>query len=554
MQHLLWPNGSPSSASPATWAADLDLAVLVRGLEWDSRQTRLIQDLLTALTTDLATIHHRQAMLADVRANPTFRAALEAQLPPLGLLASAGQELLWAEESPLLAAARRLGELELYVGTISSLRQALRVAQVRATGWRTLQQELDDLAADPIFMRLAADLPGLKRPLEQLSSVTIGINLDSDLRPTSATLLSINDFSFSGRHDLLSRLLGKGQGDGLTPLRPANAHSSDSSLTIQLLRDLESLVGDVGRTLASGLARFSRLQGSVLAPLRESFAFFLGAARLTERLDRAGLPLATAEWLPDEARTTEIEGLYDVTLALQLLDQGVSTTSLVLNDTAFSVDGRVALLTGPNRGGKTTFTRALGLLHVMAQAGLPVPARRARLSPVDAIFTQFASGESHTMGFGRFDEEARRLALLFEQATPSSLILLNEPLSGTNQDEALLLARGVVHALQHLGARALLVTHLHALAREATTFTNACPTAPVISLVASPTTHTDEQSADGVARTFTIRPGPPTGESRALEIARLHGLSPDQLVARLQERGLLSPVPQNPSQNTHNPV
>ncbi len=538
MNDLLWPNGAPPSNPASAWATDLELTILSRALALDSRHAPRVHDLLVALAPDVPTIHYRQAILADLRASPTLQASLEAQLPALASLGAAGRNTLWSAETPLLEVARRLSELDLYVSTVTALREALSGERLHAEGWLTLRDELDRIASDPLFARLAAELPALKRPLEQLSSVTIGINLDASLRPTGATLVSINDFRFAGQRDLLSRLFGgRAEGSpGLTPLRPANPETQDP-FSLQLLRDLERLVGDVAQSLANGVAQFSRISGGTLGSLRDGFAFYLGAARLVERLRAAGLPLATPTLRPAEERHTELEALYDVTLALQLLNQG-RKANLVLNDAHLNGQGRVAILTGPNRGGKTTFTRAVGLAHVMAQAGLPVPARRAVVSPVDAIFTEFAAGEPQTVGMGRFDQEAQQLAAIFDRATPHSLILLNEPLSGTNPDEAFHVARGVVVGFQHLGARTILATHLHALAREAPAITAEMPAAPVVSLVASPSQSSEQ--GDGVQRSFRILPGPPTGESRALEIARQHGLSLEQVTARLRERGLLS--------------
>ncbi|HBY95050.1 MAG TPA: hypothetical protein DEP84_14005 [Chloroflexi bacterium] len=426
--------------------------------------------------------------------------------------------------------------MDLYVTTVVALHKALAAVPLRSSGLRTLCAELDAIASDATFVRLAAELPALRRPLEQLASVTVGINLDSELRPTDATLVAINDFRFSGPQGLLGRLLGESSTAGLTPLRSIDPHAPDP-FAAQLFRDLGRLVSDVVETLSAGVARYSRINASSLGHLHGELAFYLGAVHLVWRLEAAGLPLTIPALLPAEQRQTVLEGLYDVSLVLRLLDRD-STAAMVLNDVRLDEAGRLAILTGPNRGGKTTFTRAVGLAHVMAQSGLPVPAERANLSPADAIFTHFVTRESPTVGLGHFDDEARRLASVFTRGTPASLILLNEPLSGTSPEEALELARGVVRGLQHLGARTILVTHLHALAREAPTFSAATPGAPIVSLVASPP---DTATANGeVRRSFQVVPGPPVGESRALEIARQHGLSPDQVLERLRERGLLS--------------
>ncbi|MDQ4075527.1 MAG: hypothetical protein M3220_04685 [Chloroflexota bacterium] len=537
MKNLLWPNGSPSSASDSNWADDLEIDVLVRALDFDGRHARLVRRLLLAPLTDPSTIRYRQAILADLLAAPALQKTLEKLLPALASLGSAGRDALWSSESPLLTVARRLGELDLYVSTVTRLRDVLLSETLHAEGWLDLRAELDEIASDSLFKRLAAELPELKQPLRQLASVTIGVNLDAELQPSGATLLSINDFQFTGRqHDLFSRLFGGNNDESaLTPLRPANAEACDP-FSVQLRKDLEKIVGDVGQALADSIARYNRITGRSLAPLQEAFAFYLGAAHLIERLEAADLPLATPTMVPVEQRQTRVEGLYDVSLALQLLEQR-GKAELVLNDACLDESGRVAILTGPNRGGKTTFTRAVALVHVMAQSGLPVPARHATLSPVDAIFSQFATGESHTVGYGRFDEELRQLAEIFAGATPGSLILLNEPLSGTSPEEALHIARGLVRGFQQLGARTILATHLHTLAREAPAFSQSTPDAPVISLVASPSD--SNNGSDEPRRSFRVIQRAPIGESRALEIARQHGLSPEQVTEQLRSRGLL---------------
>jgi DNA mismatch repair protein MutS len=195
------------------------------------------------------------------------------------------------------------------------------------------------------------------------------------------------------------------------------------------------------------------------------------------------------------------------------------------------------VLTGPNRGGKTTYARAVGVAQVLFQAGLFVPAASACLSPVDAIFTHFPTREDVRPGQGRLDLEAERLHAIFRAATPQSLILLNEALSGTSALEALDLARGLVRGLRLLGARAIYVTHLHELASHVDEI-NA--NTPGDGRVASLLAELDDGDA-GVGpprRTFRIMPRPPRGASFAAEIAEQHGISFQQLAQLLRERHL----------------
>ena len=181
-----------------------------------------------------------------------------------------------------------------------------------------------------------------------------------------------------------------------------------------------------------------------------------------------GLPLCRPQLLPAAERRWK-RALYNLDLALRLSRQqpeGDLNEHIVSNDVAFDENGRIHILTGPNRGGKTTYIQAIGLLHVLAQSGMYVPAESASLSPVDGIYLHFPAEEKPNMESGRLGEEAGRLREIFRRATRHSLLLLNESLASTSATESYFLARDVVCCLRMLGARALFVTHLHELAAD----------------------------------------------------------------------------------------
>jgi DNA mismatch repair protein MutS len=207
---------------------------------------------------------------------------------------------------------------------------------------------------------------------------------------------------------------------------------------------------------------------------------------------------------------------------------------VIANDARFDDQGRIFVLTGPNRGGKTTYTRAVGQALVLAQAGLPVPATTARLSPVDAIYTLFPAAEQAQIGMGRLDEEAAELAAIFRKATAQSLVLLNEPLGSTSPREALLIARDVLGGLRILGTRALLVTHLHELAHDAAALNDAVAGDSRIACLVAGAVESDGEAE----RTYRITPGTPDGRSYAVDIALAHGLELRQIARTLAERGI----------------
>jgi DNA mismatch repair ATPase MutS len=214
--------------------------------------------------------------------------------------------------------------------------------------------------------------------------------------------------------------------------------------------------------------------------------------------------------------------------------------SVVTNDIRIAPDGGILILTGPNRGGKTTFMQGVGLLHILAQLGLRVPGTQAVISPLDHLFTHFPLAEQPESDAGRFGEEAIRLGKIFEQVTRHSLVLLNESLASTSFSESLYLAQDIVRILRRVGARAIYATHLHELASKVDELNNSVPgDSRIISVVSSPRETAAQATGAEVDHTYQLEVRPPLGRSYAREIAARYGISYEQLENVLSERGVL---------------
>jgi DNA mismatch repair protein MutS len=530
---LLWPDSRRSSTSLSDNAIDdLQLGRIVDAVALPdaspgrrAARERFARGVLGQLLTDADIIQYRQAVLAELVADAALSQRLEELLPCLESLAEAPRSERYrpTAEPGLERVARRLSDLELLVETVAGLSNALDEAAPQSPGLQSAQSALRGVRSSPDFEALERELPALRETLGSVRSVIVGVNLGPDLAPESATILELGTIPVEGRRALLFRLLGTTSAErGLTPLQRGEA--SPLGRPNELVRDLRHLLADIVSPVANALDRFARLSTAQLGDLAAELGLFLGAARLCDRLDAVGLPVCWPTCLDRTERRTDVSEAYDLGLALSQLD---AAPAMVTNTIQFGADpARVWVLTGPNRGGKTTYTRAVGVAQVLFQAGLFVPARSAWMSPVDGIFTHFPTTEDARPGLGRLDVEAERLAAIFRQATPRSLILLNEALSGTSALEALDLARGLVRALRMLGARAIYVTHLHELAAEADHINR--------------TTDGDGRvgSLLAEARTFCIVARPPRGVSFAAEIAEQHGISFSQLEQLLRERNL----------------
>jgi DNA mismatch repair protein MutS len=139
----------------------------------------------------------------------------------------------------------------------------------------------------------------------------------------------------------------------------------------------------------------------------------------------------------------------------------------VPNDTCLSNDDtQLIILTGPNMSGKSTYLRQVALIVLLAQTGSFVPANSATIGLVDRVFTRIGAGEDIAAGQSTFMVEMIETANILNNATPRSLIILDEIGRGTSTYDGLSLARAVaeyIHNYPKLGAKTLFATHYHEL-------------------------------------------------------------------------------------------
>lgn len=538
---LLYPVDAPRSSNHAALNEhDLGITPIVQALNYDQRHSSFISNILNELTSDEATICYRQDVLANMLELPGFVEQVEVLLPALRALTETRPFLTQSTVTPLLLIGGRMAELDNYLQCVEGLVAALDAARdrVRATGLHTLRDYLVALQAEEEYQRLAAELPTLREQLDHASSVTIGINLSTDLQPESATILSVNPERFAGKGTFLERLFGEREANdamrGITALYKAQEGHAQSP-EHEFFRDLNRLLERVAAPVSTGLERYKRLNTAILAAFEPELAFYIGAIKLIRHLRAANLPMCRPEVAPMTERVSWIKDTYSLDLALRAdqTNRHDANTPIVTNDVAFDYAHALCMITGPNSGGKTTYTRAVGQAHVLFQAGLFIPGTSARISPVDHIYTHFAAPERLDREGGRLDEELERLSSMFSTVTGDSLILLNEPLTSTDHRAAQLIGRDIITGLRLLGARVIFVTHLYELFDELEI--HVAGLTDIVSLVAG-----SAERHDQTAPTYTIKPGMPHMRNLARELAERHRLNYDSIAQTLHERGILS--------------
>ena len=198
----------------------------------------------------------------------------------------------------------------------------------------------------------------------------------------------------------------------------------------------------------------------------------------------------------------------------------------VPNDTDLGgKDNQVAIITGPNMAGKSTYMRQVALIVLMAQIGSFVPARSAKLGLVDRVFTRIGASDDLASGQSTFMVEMSEVATILKYATSRSLLILDEIGRGTSTYDGMAIARAVLEYAANtrkLGAKTLFATHYH----ELSTLETKLPNVKNYNIAV-------KKRGDQMIFLRKIVPGA-TDDSYGVEVAKLAGL-PNAVITRARE-------------------
>ena len=483
---LLFPDRDADlTATPADGAddlvADLDLEPVLELMQPDRRLEGLCPAVLLNPLTDPAEIAWRQHVLADAIADPAgFRA----------LFALAGRALE-SQHSIWMYGGKTADSL--LSGSIHGLRALL-----------PLMRELAALAADRLPYARSDGLSGLyQRLIAELDATYLG-DLATLLGQLGfprgvVTRARLDASGLLGSLELLAprtgrspwwTSLGFGQ-QGRFRFTIAERDEAGAQALAELRNDA---IGEVAATLGRScdhLVGFFR-------QLRWETGFYVGCLQLRQRLTELGISMC---W-PAPAASSEAMTAAGLSCLSHAIRNGESP---VPNDL---VGPRVdlALVTGANQGGKTTFLRSIGCAQLMLQAGLFVPATSYRAGVAPSVHTHFRRSEDDDLASGKLEEELVRMSRIVDRCRPGDLLLMNESFASTDEVEGTYLAAEIVDALLDHGVRVLMVTHFHRLARH---YRDRPDTVFL----------TAERREDGV-RTHRVLPGSPASTSHGMDIYR----------------------------------
>ena len=487
-------------------------------------------DLKEFFTTDPEIIEYRLENFSDMLENEEIGKTLVSVLPILNDIVELRR--LEADSGDTESYLLSISEIELYISCIDRLQEGFSSfkGRIKSRAFRAFAERIEELSTSEYYKELNQKLDELTKRVREIKSVTVGVNLDAQLRPTSAGVLSINPEYFKSG-DVIEKILRMDFKDDeytcIASLVPFGKHQPENQ-QMALSFAFNSAINEVYKSSLKSWKKIVRsyvLENTdFIINLLPELEFMVNGTKLLRRLIARGCALSRPEIAPMDERAFDAKELYNPQVALKVEDE------IVTNDLTFDENGMIYVLTGPNRGGKSVITCALGLSQAMAQLGLYVPAKSLRISPVDAIFTHFPEGAEDTIDKGRLGEECARMSEIFDRVTRHSLVLLDESLSSTGSYEASYIAAEVLAGFSRAGCRCLFSTHLHELSAELDDINKKTASVGGVKI------DTLVAGIEEGKRSFKIVRAVPDGKSYARDIATKYGLSYDIITKKIENK------------------
>lgn len=481
----------------AVTVVDLQIDRSFRTICPDPMLREAFLDVLVTPLQDEGEIKRRTGVILEFKKTPELLVKLTELVRRLGVSKKA-----WESERARLVASRRTNPQDKSLALLVAREQLVLTSHFMRTVFlclREIHESLNMMGASSEWLvrlkestwkiactrdadRLLSMAAEMERDLPNAHTYDVEFELNGEMRMSPVFLCACKAIKYAnssvpgggraqkkGKNPLLA-MLGLGQKEESAQEKPKSADEVEETprpvYGIELDWSLDTssrAVTELNRYLTS----LMRVIFDRYSALEDEFYFCKAALMYIDRLEDRGVGYVYPDLHPAGDGTVKMKELSD----LLLLTESMSVMSVVPNDVEIDPGSGSSgmLVVGKNNSGKTVYLRSVGTAVLLAQCGLPIPAKSAEISVRSRIYTTFAKAEGELVpssSAGRFEEEVIQLSGIISGIGKNALVLLNETFQTTSYDEGADGMKVILNYLSRLGCGYIFVTHLSKLVSD----------------------------------------------------------------------------------------